>query len=99
MAVFVVVDIGGTCTIHREVIIGWCCTLGDMLIRHWRTTCEAGLLGQAMEYRRKLHYPDRADHKDSNVVGSVAQRLITRIALMKGMRIRNEFVQRTQNSP
>ena len=70
---FVVVDIGGTCTIHREVIIGWCCTLGDMLIRHWRTTCEAGLLGQAMEYRRKLHCPDRADHKDNSVVGSVAQ--------------------------
>ena len=96
---FVVVDIGGTCTIHRKVIIDWCCTLGDMLIGHWRTMCKAGLLGQAMEYRPKLHYPDRADHKDSNVVGSVAQRLITRIALMKEMRIRNECVQRTQNSP
>lgn len=95
---FVVVDIGGTCTIHAEVIIGWCCTLGDMLIRHWRTTCEAGLVGQAMEYRRKVHHPDRVEHKDSNVVGSMAQRLITRIALIQGDGLRNEFERRTQNS-
>ena len=84
MPVIVVVDIVGTYTVHRAVIIGWCWTLGDMLIRHWRAVCEAALVGQATEHGRNVDHPVRAGHKDSDVVGSVARRSIGRIALAQG---------------